>query len=66
MKKNGRMAMRQGFRVTVTQLPEAEDGRKVDADSYVNRASDLGNLKEDDFVTWYAPRPSTTRRTPRS
>ena len=59
VKRNGRMAMRQGFRVTVTQLPEAEDGRKVDADSYVNRASDLGNLKEDDFVTWYAAKTIT-------
>ena len=50
--KNGRTAMEQGFRVTVKEIPQTEDGRKQDADSYFQNVHQVKELQEEDFVLW--------------
>lgn len=67
VKKNGRLAMEAGFRVTVKEIPpiEDEDGtrHKQDADSYFKRSEEggknsaeaqLASLTTEDFVIWLA------------
>ncbi|UKK48745.1 DNA primase [Prevotella sp. E9-3] len=67
VKKNGRLAMEAGFRVTVKEIPpiEDEDGtkHKQDADSYFHRPdkehknsaeAQMASLTTEDFVMWLA------------
>ncbi len=50
--KAGRLAIEQGLRVTVREIPQGE--KKQDADSYLQSKDMLYNLSEQDFVEWYA------------
>lgn len=57
--RNGEMAMRHGFSVTVRELPFGEDDEggevvKNDADSYISCKDDFTNLEEKHFVVWLA------------
>lgn len=54
VKKNGRLAMESGFRVSVKEIPPSPDGRKRDADSYFERKVQVEELKSEDFVMWLA------------
>lgn len=51
---SGRLAMEEGFTVTVKEIPEAKDGKKRDADSYIHSAEILRSIPEEDFALWYA------------
>lgn len=50
--KNGAEAMRQGFNVTVRELPFREE--KIDADAFIKTAEDFYQLEEKHFVVWMA------------
>ena len=52
--KNGKMAMEEGFRVTVKEIPQEKSGKKADADSYISSKAVLDELEEQDFPIWYA------------
>ena len=52
--KNGKMAMENGFRVLVKEIPVGEDGKKEDADSYFKTKSKVEETKNEDFVLWLA------------
>lgn len=54
--KNGQVAMENGFRVTVKEIPRGEDGKKQDADSYFHNKDQVKELPEQDFVIWMAGR----------
>ena len=58
VKKNGRLAMEAGFRVSVKEIPPYvdEDGveHKQDADSYFKRKNQVEEIKSEDFVIWLA------------
>ena len=62
--KNGRTAVEEGFRVKVKEIPKTEDGKKQDADSYLQNLDQLNAIPEQDFVLWMAgkvfPNPSDT------
>lgn len=50
--RNGIAAVKEGFSVTVKEIPDGEG--KQDPDSYINSVSDLDQLEELDFIPWYA------------
>ena len=52
--KNGKMAMEEGFRVLVKEIPTTDDGKKQDADSYFNNITKVEAVSNEDFVMWYA------------
>lgn len=52
--KNGRLAMQEGFRVLVKEIPPTEDGKKQDADSYFTHKNQVEEVGNEDFVIWYA------------
>lgn len=52
--ESGKLAMCLGFEVTVKELPHSEDGTKNDCDSTIESAEQLAEIKETDFVLWYA------------
>lgn len=52
--KNGATAMRQGFDVTVRELPPGPDGAKNDADSYITSPEIFNDLQEVHFCVWLA------------
>lgn len=52
--KNGLLALRLGFNVTVKEIPLADDGGKNDPDSYCGTKAILDALNEEDFIVWYA------------
>ena len=58
VKKNGRIAMEAGFRVSVKEIPPKvdEEGNesKQDADSYFQRKEQVDELQSEDFVMWLA------------
>lgn len=54
VKKNGRLAMEKGFRVTVKEIPPTEEGKKQDADSYFQNSRQVEELKDEDYVIWLA------------
>ncbi|MBR6592381.1 MAG: DNA primase [Prevotella sp.] len=54
VKKNGRLAMEAGFRVSVKEIPPTEDGKKNDADSYFTHKNLVDEIKSEDFVMWFA------------
>lgn len=59
VEKTGRMAIEQGFRVTVKEIPSSKAG-KQDADSYFKNKHMLFDLPEEDFVVWYASKEFET------
>lgn len=52
--KNGKLAMENGFRVLVKEIPQTEDGKKQDADSYFHLKNQVDEIKSEDFVVWFA------------
>ncbi|MCH3994131.1 MAG: DNA primase [Prevotella sp.] len=52
--KNGRIAMENGYRVEVKEIPPAKDGKKQDADSFFKNKRQIEELKSEDFVIWFA------------
>lgn len=52
--KNGLLAFKLGFNVTVKEIPLAEKGGKNDPDSYCRSRSILNGIEEEDFIVWYA------------
>lgn len=51
--KSGAHALELGFKVTVREIPQGENGKKHDPDSYCKTRSALMNLEEEDFILWY-------------
>ena len=51
--KNGRMAMLNGFTVSVREIPN-ETGAKMDPDSYIKNMSVFAGMNEEEFIIWYA------------
>ena len=52
----GKLAMECGFTVSVREIPnnlQSEQPKKVDADLYINKVSDLQRLEEKEFLVWY-------------
>lgn len=52
--KNGQLAMKCGFAVSVKELPLGEAQAKNDPDSYCTDKLKFDSLEEEDFITWYA------------
>lgn len=52
--RNGLLAMQAGLGVTVKEIPLGESISKNDPDSYCTSIQKFQDLKEEDFVTWYA------------
>lgn len=50
--KSGRVAMKEGFTVSVKQIPVGE--KKQDPDSYFKTRQDFNLLEEQDFILWFA------------
>lgn len=51
--KTGRMAVEEGFRVTVKEIPHSES-EKQDADTYFDTPQKMMELGEEDFIIWLA------------
>lgn len=51
---SGAEAVRQGFRVTIKEIPPTKDGKKQDADSYIKSRRILDDIEEVDFIEWFA------------
>lgn len=52
-------AIRLGFRVTVKEIPQDDDGKKQDADSYITSVHVLDSIREEDFFIWYGQKVFT-------
>lgn len=52
--RNGLLAMKCGFSVSVKELPPGEAQSKNDPDSYCTDKPKFDVLKEEDFIIWYA------------
>lgn len=52
--KNGQLAMKCGFAVSVKELPLGEAQSKNDPDSHCTDKPKFDSLEEEDFITWYA------------
>lgn len=52
--RNGAAAFKQGFKVTVKEIPLGEGEEKADPDSYFESAEQLQQLEEKPFILWYA------------
>ncbi len=52
--KNGKIAMENGFRVQVKEIPPTADGKKQDADSYFQSKAMVEEIKNEDFIIWLA------------
>ena len=52
--RNGRIAMENGFRVEVKEIPPTKDGKKQDADSYFQNRDQVKQIESEDFVLWFA------------
>ena len=52
--KNGLLAMKCGFSVSVKEVPLGADNSKNDPDSYCTDMDTFKRLDEEDFVLWYA------------
>ena len=52
--RNGMLAMKCGFGVSVKELPMGEEQSKNDPDSYCTSIQKFQELKEVDFIPWYA------------
>ena len=51
---NGKLAMMQGFNVSVKEILLSEDKSKQDPDSFCTNTSKFNLIEEEDFITWYA------------
>lgn len=51
--RNGAMAMRCGFAVSVREIPN-DTNKKIDPDSFFDKADKLLSLNEEEFIVWYA------------
>lgn len=51
--KNGLLALRLGFNVSVREIPLGEDGGKQDPDSYIKSAAIFNALEDVHFAVWY-------------
>lgn len=51
--KNGSLAVRQGFTVSVREIPN-ETGKKVDPDIYITDTAKFSTMAEEEFLVWYA------------
>lgn len=52
--KNGLLAMKCGYSVSVKEIPLTEDRSKNDPDSYIKSKAILDDIDEEDYITWYA------------
>lgn len=52
--KNGLLAFRLGFNITVKEIPPARNGAKNDPDSYCRSRAIVNDIDEEDFFVWYA------------
>lgn len=52
--ENGKAALKLGFNVRVRELPPGEGNTKNDPDSYCTSKTKFEDLKEEDFIVWYA------------
>lgn len=52
--KNGAEAIRQGFYVTVSELPQDDPEAKTDPDEYITSVEIYEQLTEESFIVWYA------------
>lgn len=52
--RNGLLAMKSGFGVTVKEIPPGEAQSKNDPDSYCTSIQKFQELEEVDFIPWYA------------
>lgn len=50
--KNGKLAMQQGFTVSVREIPN-ETGNKMDPDSYITSRGLFDAMQEEEFLVWY-------------
>lgn len=51
--KNGLLALRLGFNVSVREIPLGEDGGKQDPDSYIKSAAIFNAIEDVHFAVWY-------------
>lgn len=58
--KNGSLAIHLGFTVTVREIPNGEGNTKNDPDSYITDRHKLDDLREVDFVEWFAGKTYNT------
>lgn len=56
--KNGISAIKEGFNVTVKEIPPGDKGKKADPDSFISSKAVLASLPEEDFIPWYAAKLS--------
>lgn len=52
--KNGMLAMKCGYSVSVKEIPVGAGNKKQDPDSYFTSLSKFEETEEEDFITWYA------------
>ncbi|MDO4164039.1 MAG: DNA primase [Bacteroides sp.] len=52
--RNGQLALKCGFSVSVKEIPLGEAQSKNDPDTYCTTRQKLDELKEEDFILWYA------------
>lgn len=52
--KNGTLALKNGFAVSVRELPLADGNQKQDPGSFFSDKSNLNLLPEEEFISWYA------------
>ena len=51
--KNGSLAMRSGFTVSVRELPN-DTGKKIDPDEYIKDVNIFNGMIEEEFIIWFA------------
>lgn len=51
--RNGLQAFQMGFEVSVREIPESEDGKKQDPDSYITSREKFQELEDIHFPIWY-------------
>lgn len=61
--KNGLLAMKNGFSVSVKEIPLGEGNTKNDPDSYCSSKDKFNELEETDFIIWYASKIFQTTNT---
>ena len=60
--KNGLLAFRLGFNITVKEIPPAGNGAKNDPDSFCRSRTILNDIEEVDFIVWYAKKLLSPKR----
>lgn len=61
--RNGLSAIKEGFNVTVKEIPADEKGKKADPDSFITSKEVLNALQEEDFIPWYAAKLAEGKET---